>query len=131
MSAGTAACLFVRKVDFNAIGGFCRELSVAYNDVDLCLKLRQRGFRVLVDPDIMLIHKESRTRGSDKTGARANRLEEEASLMRERWASELANDPYYSPNHDITRFDFALAQRPRVAWPWREIDVSVLGPTGA
>lgn len=118
VSAVTAACMFVRKADFDAVGGFEEELRVAYNDIDLCLKIRGLGKKILADPDITLIHKESRTRGSDKHGERARRLNEEANWMRERWARELDNDPYYSPNIDLGRVDFAYAMRSRQPWPW-------------
>jgi GT2 family glycosyltransferase len=112
--------MFIRKSEFTAVGGFDEELRVAYNDVDLCLKIRALGKKILADPDITLIHKESRTRGSDKHGARAKRLDEEAGWMRRRWAQELDNDPYYSPNIDLGRVDFAYAATPRQPWPWQE-----------
>lgn len=118
-SAVTAACMFIRRSDFRAVGGFEPELRVAYNDIDLCLKIRERGLKVVCDPEILLIHKESRTRGSDKKGERAARLAEEAAWMRERWSGALANDPYYSPNLSADRMDFVLANPPRVPMPWR------------
>jgi hypothetical protein len=74
VSAVTAACMFVRKADFKAVGMFEENLRVAYNDIDLCLKITALGRKILVDPDITLIHKESRTRGSDKHGIKAKRL---------------------------------------------------------
>jgi GT2 family glycosyltransferase len=119
VSAATAACLFVRKADFLASGGFDPALRVAYNDVDLCLKLGQRGLRIVVDPGITLVHKESGTRGRDEAGERAERLEREAALMRARWGDTLARDRYWSPNLDLRRDDFAFALCPRVAPPWR------------
>jgi GT2 family glycosyltransferase len=124
VSAVTAACMFIAKKDFLAVGGFDEELRVAYNDVDLCLKIRALEKKILVDPDITLTHKESQTRGSDKLGVRARRLEEEAEWMRQRWARELDNDPYYSPNIDLKRVDFAYAQKARRPWPWENVDNS-------
>lgn len=118
VSAVTAACMFVRKADFDAVGGFEEELRVAYNDIDLCLKIRSLGLKILADPDITLVHKESRSRGSDKHGERAKRLDEEAQWMRHRWAKELDKDPYFSPNIDLGRIDFAYANKPRCPWPW-------------
>jgi len=118
VSAVTAACMFVRKKDFDEVGGFEEDLRVAYNDIDLCLKIRALDRKILVDPDITLTHKESRTRGSDKHGARAFRLAEEAAWMRQRWGNELDNDPYYSPNLDLDRVDFAYAAKSRQPWPW-------------
>lgn len=118
-SAVTAACMFVRREQFLALGGFGEELAVAYNDVDLCLRYRRHGLRVLCDPEIALIHKESRSRGSDADGANRARLDREAALMRERWGATLDCDPFWSPNHALDRPDFALAYPPRVPMPWR------------
>lgn len=120
VSAVTAACMFVRRDDFLAVGGFDEDLRVAYNDVDLCLKIRAKGLKILADPGITLIHKESRTRGSDKHGARAERLAREAAWMRTRWARLLDDDPYFSPNLDLHRVDFAYAAKARRAWPWQQ-----------
>lgn len=119
VSAATAACLFTRKRDFDAIGGFDTVFRVAYNDVDLCLRYRKAGWRIVVDPWIELLHRESRSRGSDKTGANVGRLEREADLMRERWGEVLSDDPFLSPNLSLDRSDFALAHPPRRPVPWR------------
>ncbi len=117
VSAVSAACMFVRRADFLSVGGFDEELRVAYNDVDLCLKIRALGLKILTDPDITLIHKKSHTRGSDKHGPLAQRLDE-AAWMRARWADMLDNDPCYSPNIDLDRVDFAYAAHSRRPWPW-------------
>lgn len=122
-SAVTAACMFVRADVFAAVGGFDPELRVAYNDVDLCLRVRQAGYRIVGDPDILLTHKESKTRGSDKTGERARRLAMEMETIRSRWSEVLDNDPFYSPNHSLGRADFALANPPRVPMPWKQSSV--------
>ncbi len=118
-SAVTAACMFVKADVFAKVGGFDEELRVAYNDVDLCLKVRKAGFKIVGDPDIVLIHKESKSRGSDLTGERSERLNAEGRLMRERWAATLDNDPFYSPNLSLDRGDFVVANPPRVPVPWR------------
>lgn len=118
-SAVTAACLFVRREDYQAVGGFDEALSVAYNDVDFCLKLRARGLKVVGDPDILLVHKESKSRGDDARGERARRLQAEAGLMHARWADQLAADPFYNPNLTLERDDFSLAASPRTPFPWR------------
>lgn len=117
-SAVTGACLFARKTDFLRLGGFDEKLAVAYNDVDLCLRFRQDGLKVVCDPMIVLIHKESRTRGHDKDGAKAERLAREARLMRRRWAGLLDADPYYSPNLSLDSVNFDLADPPRAPRPW-------------
>jgi glycosyltransferase involved in cell wall biosynthesis len=118
-SAVSGACLFTRASTFDQIGGFDPELRVAYNDVDLCLRYRRAGLRVLCDPEIELLHKESRSRGSDTSPEKAARLETEALLMRQRWASVLDADPFWSPNHALNRSNPALAYPPRVPMPWR------------
>ncbi len=122
-SAVTAACLFVRTADFRRIGGFDPDFAIAYNDVDLCLRIRALDLKVIADPDILLLHKESRTRGSDESGERAARLATEAALMRARWASILDDDPYYSPNLSLARSDFTMATPPRVPLPWQPATV--------
>lgn len=119
-SAVTAACMFIRREDFAKVGGFDPEFRVAYNDIDLCLRIRELGMKVVGDPEILLVHKESRTRGSDKTGERAKRLATEAARMRDRWGDLLLNDPFYSPNLSLDRLDFAPAVPPRVPMPWRQ-----------
>lgn len=118
-SAVTAACLFIRREVFDQVGGFDPELVVAYNDVDLCLKVRKAGWQVVADADLVLVHKESRTRGTDTDGEKAARLDREAALMRDRWGETLARDPFYSPNHSLDG-QFGFAHPPRVPMPWRE-----------
>lgn len=117
-SAVTAACLFITREAFDIAGGFDPDLRVAYNDVDLCLKVRRAGLKIVGDPDIVLVHKESRTRGSDADGDEARRLDSEANLMRARWGKTLEHDRFYSPNLNL-RSDFTLANPPRVQMPWR------------
>lgn len=117
-SAVTAACLFVRRSDFESVGGFDESLTVAYNDVDLCLRLRSRGLKIICDPDAELTHKESRTRGSDQEGERARRLDSEAEAMRNRWKDLLVTDPYFSLNHSLDSASFLAAAPPRQKMPW-------------
>lgn len=118
-SAVTAACLFIETELFREVGGFDSGLRVAYNDVDLCLKVRAAGRSVICDPELLLFHKESKTRGSDASGAKAARLESEAAIMRERWATQLDHDPFYSPNHDLEHGNFRPSNPPRMPMPWR------------
>ena len=124
-SAVTAACLFIRRSDFLNVSGFEPELRIAYNDVDLCLKIRALGLKIVGDPEILLIHKESRTRGSDKQGEHAARLAQESAWMHERWSDMIENDPFYSPNLTLDRADFAPAVPPRVLLPWKQAGESV------
>ena len=117
-SAVTAACMFVRKVEFERLGGFDQELAVAYNDVDLCLRVRGSGRKVICDGQMALTHKESRTRGSDLSGERAHRLAEEAEYVIRKHGSLLRQDPYYSPCHELRLGVFTPALPPRSSAPW-------------
>ncbi|HTQ70342.1 MAG TPA: glycosyltransferase family 2 protein [Acidocella sp.] len=99
VSAVTAACMLVRKSAFAAVGGFDeRELSVAFNDVDLCVKLRQAGLKIIFMPDAVAEHRESVSRGDDFDHAKLARFMFENEVMRQRYEAVLPNDPYYNLN---------------------------------
>ncbi|MFH0939935.1 MAG: glycosyltransferase family 2 protein [Planctomycetota bacterium] len=101
-SAVTGACLMTRRALFLEMGGLNEtELAVAYNDVDYCLRLREKGFLIVYTPYAKLRHYESATRGL------ANNPCESAYMCR-RWAGAL-NDPYYNPNLNPSAEDFSLA----------------------
>jgi GT2 family glycosyltransferase len=120
VSAVTAACLAVRREAFLAVGGFDEEgLRVAYNDVDLCLKLRATGLANLVTPHAELLHKESATRGDDMSPTHKARWLTERATMRARWGDALLNDPYYSPLLSIDPPARILSSAPRRLAPWR------------
>jgi GT2 family glycosyltransferase len=102
-SAVTAACLMMRRGLFVELGGMNeRDLAVAFNDVDLCLRIRAAGYRVVYTPYATLYHHESASRGFDLDGA-------EVAWMRRTWGPTLARDPYYNPNLTTVREDFSLA----------------------
>ena len=107
VSAVTAACLTIRRDLFAEIGGFdAARLAIAYNDVDLCLRLRAAGKRIVWTPFARLTHHESRSRGAEDTPGKRARLAEEAAVMKERWGDRLAADPFYSPNFVPDSLDF-------------------------
>jgi len=118
MSAVTAACMVLRKDTFEAVGGFDETLAVAYNDVDLCLRLGARGFRNVWTPYAELYHFESVSRGDDLHDANLPRFLAESQAMRERWQGQLDADPYYNPNLSLTRADLWFAYPPRHPRPW-------------
>lgn len=93
VSAVTGACLLMRRETFDAIGGFDERLPVNSNDVDLCLRLRERGFLVVYTPHAVLHHYESQTRG-------LRAAPDDAWLMTHRWRDVLHADPYSNPNLD-------------------------------
>ena len=99
MSAVTGACLMVGKDVFDAVGGFDPEFAVAYNDVDFCLRVREKGKLVVFEPRAELFHYESITRGHDTSRANASRFASEQGLFMHRWARYFPKgDPYYNPN---------------------------------
>lgn len=111
VSAVTAACLVVRRAVFEAVGGLDEDLTVAFNDVDFCLKVRAAGYLNLWTPFAELIHHESASRGSDLTPAKAKRFADEYATMQRRWGEALLNDPYYSPHLTYDREDYSLRLR--------------------
>jgi glycosyltransferase involved in cell wall biosynthesis len=120
LCAVTAACLVVRKSVFDEAGGFDEQLGVAYNDVDLCLRLRERGLRNVWTPFAELYHFESVSRGRDTAGDVRPGFLIESRLMHERWGPLLAADPYFNPNLSLWRADFGLAYPPRHTRRWWE-----------
>jgi glycosyltransferase involved in cell wall biosynthesis len=120
VSAVTAACMAIRRATYLEVGGMDEvNLPVAFNDVDLCLRLRQRGYSAVWTPYAELLHRHSATRGSDLDGERASRLERDAAYLRRQWGSALDSDPYYNPNCSVTRLHFEPAAAPRRNKPWR------------
>jgi glycosyltransferase involved in cell wall biosynthesis len=113
-SAVTAACLLVKKERYLKVGGLNeKHLTVAFNDVDFCLKLREAGYRNIWTPYAELYHHESATRGKENTPEKQERAAREISYMQRRWRKIIAKDPAYSPNLTICHEDFSLAWPPR------------------
>ena len=108
-SAVTGACLAVRKALYFEVRGLEEEhLTVAFNDVDFCLKLREKGYRNLWTPYAELYHHESRTRGIDDTPEKKARFDAEVAYMKRRWKKFLKKDPYYSPHLSLFFEDFRI-----------------------
>jgi GT2 family glycosyltransferase len=107
--AVTGACLMMRKSLYEELGGLDEKFAVALNDVDLCIRAWKAGRVNVFTPFAELYHYESASRGTDLSGANAERYEKESALFRERWKELLAQgDPYYNPNFSLDRSDFAL-----------------------
>lgn len=120
VSCVTAACLVMRREPFEAVGGFDEaRLPVAFNDVDLCLKIRERGLRILWTPFAELYHYESASRGSDMAPDKIERFRRDYRIMCETWGTTLSADPYYSPNRTQDGCGGGLAFPPRALRPWR------------
>jgi GT2 family glycosyltransferase len=109
----------LRRDVFERVKGFDEELSVAFNDVDFCLRIREAGFRVVYEPRAELYHYESASRGYENTPEKFARFEREIATMKNRWKSVLTNDPHYNPNLTNLSEDFAVASPPRAQRIWR------------
>ena len=114
-SAVTAACLIVRKSIFLEVGGLDEvNLTVAFNDVDFCLKVKQAGYRNVWTPYAEMYHYESISRGAEDTPIKKARFKREIDFMRQRWEGIILNDPAYNPNLALDFEDFSFACPPRV-----------------
>jgi GT2 family glycosyltransferase len=110
ISAVTAACLVLRRSVWGKVGGMnSKDLKVAFNDVDLCLRIHRLGLRNLWTPYALLVHHESASRGPEKGAEKKERFSYEKNYMLEKWGNYLANDPYYSPHLTLEREDFSLS----------------------
>ena len=109
VSAVTGACLLVKKSLFKEVGGLDESFAISLNDVDFCLKLREKGLLNVFTPFAELYHYESVSRGLDDSGEKAERYNRESAHFREKWKTVLEKgDPYYNPNFSLDRSDFAL-----------------------
>ena len=109
LSAVTGACMMMRKEVFNKVDGFDEGYSYAYNDIDLCMKLRGKGYLIIFTPYVELYHHESLSRGNDDTPEKRARVLGEVRLFRQKWGDALEKgDPYYNPNLTLERDDFGL-----------------------
>ncbi|MEL0649175.1 glycosyltransferase family 2 protein [Pseudoalteromonas agarivorans] len=108
-SAVTAACLLVTTDDFWAVGGLNEEyLAVAFNDVDLCLKVQQLGRRNLYCAEAVLYHHESVSRGHENTPEKVLRFNSELAYLQATWSEAIDADPAYNPNLTLRRENFSI-----------------------
>jgi O-antigen biosynthesis protein len=114
-SAVTGACMAVRKKLFQKFSGFDEvDLGVNFSDIDLCLRLRAAGYEIVWTPYANLIHRESASRGHQRTEEQQTQFLREANYMREKWGAELLNDPFYNPNFTLNPPGFEIAFPPRL-----------------
>ncbi len=117
-SAVTGACLFVKKELYTLIGGLNEaDLSVAFNDLDFCLRLQEKGYKTVWTPYAELIHYESASRGSDQNHENRERFSKEIIYMKSQWGKIIKNDPFYNPNLTLNNYNFSLAIPPREQQP--------------
>ena len=101
LSAVTGECMMVKRSAFEEVGGFTEGLSGVLRDVDLCLKMREKGYLVVFDPYVEMIH----------YGAESKCVEEECQYMKERWGQLLQNDPMYNPNLTLEKCDYSVGEQ--------------------
>ena len=118
LSCVTAACMLVRREAFEAIGGFDESLPIAFNDVDLCIKLRQTGARIVWTSTVEMYHHESLTLGRHDSPARRDQFRRDVAVIQSRWRDVLGADPAYNPNLSLKAgATFSLAWPPRAPDP--------------
>ncbi|SFD56438.1 Glycosyltransferase, GT2 family [Sharpea azabuensis] len=108
-SAVTAACMLVKAKAYKEVGGFNEDLTVCFNDVDFCLELGKRGYRINYNPYVELYHYESKSRGSEDTPEKIERFNKEVEYFQNKWHDFLLKgDPCYNRNLTIMVNDFSL-----------------------
>jgi len=118
-TAVTAACMVLRRDVFEEVGGFDEQrLTITFNDVDLCLRIYEKGYRNLFTPHAELYHLESKTRGK-----LAYQVEED--YFENRWKHLINRDPAYNPNLTIESEDLAPAFPPRLQHPWSKVSDTI------
>ena len=112
LSAVTAACIMIKKSVYEEVEGLEEAYAVAFNDVDLCMKIRKAGYLIVYNPNAELMHYESKSRGYEDTEEKIRRFQSEIQLFQSRWKEFLEEgDPYYNPNLSLDRNDFGLEFR--------------------
>lgn len=107
VSAVTGACLMIRKNVFNEVNGLTEEFAVAFNDIDLCLKVREKGYNIIFNPYAELYHYESKSRGLENTPEKLERFNKEINLFYSKWGKDIV-DPYYNINFSRKLANYSL-----------------------
>lgn len=109
LSAVTAACCMISRNAWERVGGLDEGFTVAFNDVDLCMRIRKAGYLIVWTPYAELYHFESKSRGAEDTPEKQTRFKSEIDRFYEKWGDALkAGDPYYNPNLTLEREDFSF-----------------------
>ena len=110
-SAVTAACMMVKRSVYDEVGGMEEQLTVAFNDVDFCLRVTAAGYLVVYNPRVEAYHYESKSRGAEDSKKKVRRFQQEIEYMRETWLPVLQNDPYYNKNLSLSRVNYSLKNK--------------------
>ena len=115
LSAVTAACMLMDAALFRSLGGFEEKLAVAFNDVDLCLRIGKAGKKVVYDPYAELYHHESLSRGPEDSKQKTRRFQNEIEYMRSEWTGLLrGTDPCYNKNLSVSKWNYSLRSGARM-----------------
>ena len=117
LSCVTAACMVMRRAVFEQLGGFNERFPIAFNDVDLCLRMRAAGWRILWTPAVELYHHENASLGKHDSGSRRQQFAQDEVMMREVWHAAIESDPFFNPNLSLSHAigNYNLAFPPRIA----------------
>ncbi len=108
-SAVTGACMMIPRHVFDEVNGLDELFKVSLNDIDLCMRIRKKGYNIVWTPYAELYHYESKSRGYEDTPEKRKRFNNEVDLFKERWKKELEEgDPYYNPNLTLERPDCSI-----------------------
>jgi len=113
VSCVTAACMVIRSKIFRELGGFDETMPLAYNDVDLCIRVRQAGWRIIWTPAVELYHRQFASLGKHNSRRHSKQFASDVNLMRQRWGDLLTCDPFYNRNLSLDRQN-RLAFPPRL-----------------
>ena len=109
VSGVTGACFMVRRAVYEEVGGMEEDFVVALNDVDLAMKIRAAGYKILFNPYARLYHYESKSRGYEDTVEKQARFQTEIDRFQSKWEREITEgDPYYNPNLTLHRADYTM-----------------------
>ncbi|MBQ8213833.1 MAG: glycosyltransferase family 2 protein [Clostridia bacterium] len=109
VSAVTAACMLIKASVYHEVGGLDESFEVAFNDVDLCMKIRRAGYLIVWTPHAEAYHYESKSRGYEDTEEKKQRFNSEINRFWLKWGDFLADgDPYYNPNLTLEHEDFSI-----------------------
>ena len=103
--------MMTKKSIYEEVGGLTEEFKVAFNDIDFCMKVRDKGYLIVYNPAVELYHYESKSRGLEDTPEKVERFNSEVNRFLDRWDKQLkAGDPYYTVNLSLNRSDFGLRE---------------------
>lgn len=109
LSAVTAACMMIKKSLYIELHGLDENFKVAFNDIDLCMRIREKEYLIVFTPYAELYHYESKTRGLEDSKEKQERFQKEVLLFHKKWNDFIQKgDSYYNPNFSLDRDDFTI-----------------------